>query len=113
MARLVNYQEIIKNVLSAYVEQFASQADDPVETLKIFDDERGQYLIMDNGWEGKKRIQKVPLFVLLVDGKVWIEEDWTEYGLVDRLLEEGVKHEDIVLAFHHPSLRPYTEFAAG
>jgi hypothetical protein len=34
----------------------------------------------------------------------------TEAGIATELLAAGVPKDDIVLAFHHPSMRPYTEF---
>lgn len=46
----------------------------------------------------------------LRNGKIFVEIDWMEDGIVDRLLEAGVSKDDIVLAFHHPDLRPRTEF---
>jgi hypothetical protein len=37
----------------------------------------------------------------------------TEDGIATDLLEAGVPKEDIVLAFHAPEMRPYTEFAVA
>ena len=34
-----------------------------------------------------------------------------EEGIAAHLLEAGIPKEDIVLAFHSPDMRPYTEFA--
>jgi hypothetical protein len=47
------------------------------------------------------------------DGKFWIEHDGTEYGIANELVDAGVPKEHIVLAFHEPELRQYTEFAVG
>jgi hypothetical protein len=49
--------------------------------------------------------------VRLIEGKFWIEHDLTEEGIATELLREGVPKEDIVLAFHAPEMRKYTEFA--
>ncbi len=49
----------------------------------------------------------------LKDGKIWIEEDRTEDGIATDLLQAGVSCEDIVLAFHPPRLRQFTEFATA
>jgi hypothetical protein len=49
----------------------------------------------------------------LQNGKIWIENDWTEEGLVTGLLECGVPPEDVVLAFHPPEMRSHTEFAVA
>ncbi len=51
------------------------------------------------------------MYVRLHNGKFWIEEDGLEQGVATDLLEAGVPKEDIVLAFHHPEIRPLTEFA--
>jgi hypothetical protein len=44
---------------------------------------------------------------------IWIQYDGTEEGIANRLVELGVPREDIVLAFHPPYKRPYTDFVVG
>jgi hypothetical protein len=53
------------------------------------------------------------VYVRVKDGKIWIEQDLTEEGIGNALLQAGVPKEDIVAAFHDPELRQYTEFAAA
>ena len=53
------------------------------------------------------------VYVRIRDGKFWIEEDWTEDGIATDLVRAGVPKEDIVLAFHEPKLRQYTDFAVA
>ena len=53
------------------------------------------------------------LTVELKDGKLWIQHDGTEEGIANRLVENGVPKEHIVLAFHAPYKRPYTGYAAA
>ncbi len=52
------------------------------------------------------------VYVRLLNGKFWIEEDWTENGIATDLVRAGVDKEDIVLAFHEPKMRQYTDYAA-
>ncbi|MBD2413457.1 XisI protein [Nostoc calcicola FACHB-3891] len=40
-----------------------------------------------------------------------MQHDGTEVGIATLLLEQGVPREDIVLAFHSPYMRQFTEFA--
>jgi hypothetical protein len=47
------------------------------------------------------------------NGKIWIQHDGTEVGIATILLEEGVPKDDIVLAFHSPDMREFTEFAVN
>jgi hypothetical protein len=42
-----------------------------------------------------------------------VDEDCTGFDGVGHLLEANIPQEDIVLAFHHPQLRPLTEFAVA
>ena len=67
------------------------------------------YLIHDP----KHREFSVTVYLRIVQGKIWIEEDWTKQGIADQLLEAGVLPEDIVLGFQHPDKRCLTEFATA
>ncbi len=67
---------------------------------------------MKMGWHQDNRIKRNVIHVRLKNQKIWIEEDWTEDGIATDLLQAGVQREDIVLAFHPPRLRQFTEFAA-
>ena len=74
---------------------------------------REHYLLMKMGWYQDNRIKSNVIHVRLKDGKIWIEEDRTEDGIATDLLQAEVSCEDIVLAFHPPRLRPFTEFATA
>jgi hypothetical protein len=63
------------------------------------------------GWEGKKKIRNIQVHIRIKNEKIYIEEDWTEEGIATELLTEGVPKKDIVLAFHDPETRKYTDFA--
>ena len=65
------------------------------------------------GWHQDNRIKRNVIHVRLKDEKIWIEEDQTEDGIATDLLQAGVSREDIVLAFHPPHLRQFTEFATA
>lgn len=51
--------------------------------------------------------------VRIKEGKVWIQWDGTEERVADDLMALGVPREDIVLGFHPPHLRKFTEFAVS
>jgi hypothetical protein len=113
MDKLTRYQEIIKKHLLK-IEELCNRRPRPgVETLAAFDDERGIYLLLVTGWTRDHRVRGATLFVRLKNGKIWVEEDWTEGGIVAELMKAGVPKDDIVLAFHPPEKRPYTDFAVA
>ncbi len=81
--------------------------------LYLIDDTQKSYLLLKNGWEGNKYIHHAPIHLEIINGKIWIQNDDTEEGIADDLLEAGVPKKQIILGFKPPSsVRPYTEFAA-
>jgi XisI protein len=113
MDKLTEYRNLIKHILTEYVELSKSQFNAGVEPILIIDDERGHYMWLKLGWENGKRVKYITVYARLRDGKFWIEEDWTEDGIATDLVREGVPKEDIVLAFHDPETRKHTDFAAA
>jgi hypothetical protein len=111
MDQLSNYRQIIQRILAEYQEWMAGANESGVRQLVSFDRQRDQYLLFYVGWRGKERDFGVTVCIRIEQGKVWIEEDWTKQGIANELLAAGVLPEDIVLGFHHPSKRRFTEFA--
>jgi len=61
------------------------------------------------GWSHKKKTNNTHIYIRIKNQKIWIEEDWTEEGIANELLREGVPKEDIVLAFYPPEDRKITD----
>lgn len=110
MDRLKHYREIVQEVLTEY-HQINEKSASTTESVLAFDEVHNQYLLLLMGWDKDERIKSVMIHIRLKDNKIWIEEDWTEYGVATDLLQKGVSREEIVLAFHPPHVRQYTEFA--
>lgn len=108
----LKYREIIKSLLQKYAIERAALPDG-YQSQVLFDDERGQYLILDMGWNGDRYLHATPIHLSLVDGKIWIQYDDTEEGIAGDLMEVGVPKDDIVLGFRHPKVRPHTGFAVA
>jgi hypothetical protein len=68
---------------------------------------------MSVDWVNQKRINNTHVHIRIKNDKIYIEEDWTEEGIANELLTEGVLKSDIVLAFHDPETRKLTEFAVA
>ena len=113
MDKLTTYRELIKRLLAKCVELDNQHPAPGVEHLLITDDEQGHYIWLNVGWWQRERLNAMTAYVRLKDGKFRIEEDMTEFGIANELLEASVPKEDIVLAFQHPQERQHTEFAAA
>ncbi|NCQ97545.1 MAG: hypothetical protein EWV75_20330 [Microcystis wesenbergii Mw_QC_S_20081001_S30D] len=44
---------------------------------------------------------------------MWVQQDGTAAAIADKLVARGVPKQDLVLAYHGPHVRQYTEFALG
>lgn len=111
MDTLTRYRTLVQELLTKYATLAAQRPNAGVETLLAFDEVRDQYLWLQVGWTGRRRVQGITVHVRLRDGKIWIEQDWTEEGIATDLVKAGVPKDDIVLAFHPPELRSLTDFA--
>ncbi|NET62121.1 MAG: XisI protein [Symploca sp. SIO2E6] len=110
MHKITYYRQMIKDVLAEYHE-LNEKSESTTESCLVFDEFHEQYLLLSMGWRYDERIKSVMIHLRLKNGKIWIEEDWTEEGIATDLLHKGVSKEEIVLAFHPPHVRQYTEFA--
>ncbi|HLP92248.1 MAG TPA: XisI protein [Nostocaceae cyanobacterium] len=111
MDKLEKYRNYIENILKEYSQYKPSYGD--VELQLLFDQERDHYQLMSVGWNGEKRIHGIMLHIDIIDGKIWIQHNGTERRIAQDLLELGVPKQDIVLAFHSPTRRKYTDFAVS
>ena len=111
--KIERYRQILMNILATYANARPLNASAEKETLLVCDEKHDHYFLHRIGLEGVKRVWNTTLYVRIRNGKFYIEIDWTEAGIATELLAAGVPNADIVLAFHHPSIRPYTEFAVA
>ncbi len=111
MDRITEYQPLIKEALEEYAKLLNSPPKPPYQVMLAFDDEHQQYILRKMGWTKKERIRYTILHLSIYNGRIWIDEDWTEDGIATYLLEHGVSNQEIVLGFQPPQIRPYTEFA--
>ncbi|MCU0493899.1 MAG: XisI protein [Chloroflexaceae bacterium] len=106
------YPTRIKHILTELAHYQPSHGE--ITPMVAFDDDHGQYLLLHIGWDGVRRVRSLIAHVRFSDDKIWIEHDGTPPpGIAVALVEAGVPKDDIVLAFHHPSVRPLTEFAVA
>ena len=107
MSRASSYPQIIIHLLQQIAQE--SDSTNPKPHL-ILDHTRNHFMLFTSGWEHIHRIRIPTLYIRLHQEKIWIEEDFTAGGFAQKLHCFGVPYHDMVLAFHHPTIRPYTRF---
>ena len=111
MDRDERYRAIVKRLLQEVAE--ITPSDENIRTELVCDETLGHYQIGQVGWERRRRVDEVFIHIDVIEGKVWLQHDGTNLRLAEELVRAGIPKEHIVLAFHHPSRRPDTEYAVA
>ena len=109
MEKVEEYRQLIQEILTTY-----SQIDfgnPELESELILDLVRDRYQLMYIGWRDEQRIYGCSLHIDIKNEKIWIQHDGTEGGITQELIDRGIPKSDIVLAFHSPFKRQFTEFS--
>ncbi|MEM9216531.1 MAG: XisI protein [Cyanobacteria bacterium P01_F01_bin.150] len=69
------------------------------------------YLLLKTGWDGEQRIYYSVFHFDIKDDKIWIQENNTDVEVDQVLAEMGISKKELVIGFHHPSMREYSDFA--
>ena len=108
MEKVVTYQNYVQEILQSYLENGERQSN----LQLICDTERNHFQLLSIGWQNElKRVMNIVAHLDIIDGKIWVQRDFTEPSITDQLIERGVPNCDIVLGFQPPYKRAYSEFA--
>lgn len=108
------YRKYIQKILNERAQRVSEKRNAAeYEVQTVFDTERDHYQLLYVGWRGNKRDFGCILHLDIKNGKIWIQHDGTEVGVANQLVELGVPNQDIVLAFHEPDVRQYTDFGTA
>lgn len=112
MEKLLTYQKIARDVVKAKVD-FDKSGTPPYNSRFVADTENDIYMYLSYEWVEHKYHYGVYIHLDIIDGKVWIQWNYTEYDLAEELMERGVPPEDIVLGNVAPYMRVATPFSNG
>jgi len=110
MDTLTRYRQLVRQELEEYAGFSANRS---IRDEVIFDAERDRYLLVSIGWEGYRRVLQPIIRVDIINGKIWVQEDNTDWPITEAFVNAGVPKEDIVLGFHPEHLRQHTGFAVS
>ena len=115
MDKILKYQKILRHVLNAYAADNIPkpQKPDDMQIRLLFDDENKHYQVLYTGWRKGEQTFSVLFHFDIIDGKIWVQRNISDYDIIEDIEIAGVPKSDIVLAFHAPELRPFTEYAAA
>jgi hypothetical protein len=109
MDRIEGYRKTIKRIIQEVAAYHPTYGDVEVET--VFDDEHGHYELLYTGWDKTGRVHGSVIHIDLRGEKVWLQHDGTNLRIAQELVKSGIPKEQIVLGFHSPDKRKYTDYA--
>jgi XisI protein len=77
----------------------------------IVSGDHNHFMVINEGWEGKRRIHSLVFHAEIRSDKLWIHHDGIDGGITEDLVAAGIPKDEIVLAFHSPEIRPHTGYA--
>jgi hypothetical protein len=114
MDKLDRYRDVIENKLNNFVAiSERALGSDKLRDKAVFDRHNDSYLVVREGWIGSRRVHSFVAHIEIINGKIVIQEDWTEHGIARDLEAAGVPKSDIVLGFQPPEVRPLTGYAVA
>lgn len=97
MDKVDRYRQIIQRVIDEAAAMLSQG--NQVSILPVCDPVHDQYLMISLGRQNNRREHAIVFHAQLRDGKFLIEDDGTEEGIANLLIEAGVPKEDIRLSW--------------
>jgi hypothetical protein len=82
-----------------------------INSYVVVSRDRNHFILMNEGWEGHRRVHGTVVHAEIRNDKIWIHFDGIEEGITGELVASGVPKDHIVLAFHPPYVREHTGYA--
>jgi XisI protein len=117
MDRIDQYRDILHQLLlenallMSKPDREASPQENRITSSVIVSEDRNHFMVINEGWEGKRRIHSLVFHAEIRSGKLWIHHDGIDRGITEDLVAAGIPKDSIVLAFHSPEIRPHTGYA--
>jgi hypothetical protein len=81
MDTLKKYQKIIEEILNEYIK--IPYSNRQLEIKLVIDRTATNYIVMTLGWQGEELVHGCIIHIEIINGKIWIQHDGTEYGIAN------------------------------
>lgn len=112
MDKTVKYQNIVEKVLENFVSE-RSKYESPIQTQLIADTRNHHYQVLRTGWLKGKQVFNVIFHIDIINGKIWLQRNVSDYDIIEDIEQFDVPKSDIVLAFHSPTMRAATGYGVA
>ncbi len=110
MEKIIALEKIILSLLQDEANTWHNESP---QQVVLADREKRHYQLLLTGWaENNKYLDDILVhFHISDDGKIWVLQNNTEWLVAEDLVRRGVPSKNIVIGFHPPQYRKYTQYA--
>jgi hypothetical protein len=112
MDKINLYQTAVCELLADYVNNTVTRSADQLEPQVLIDKEHNKFQVLYYGWQKEQYKFFTAFHFDIIDGKIWLQCNNTEWEVDTILIEKGVAKEDIVIGFLPPYYREIAKTAA-
>ena len=113
MDKVKKYQDIVIGFLERYLAENGDGYGEDVKHRILSDRANNSFQLLTSGWSGTHYLFGPVFHFDIINEKIWMQCNNTEYEVVDELMAEGVDNQDIVLGFLPPHARKFSGFAVA
>jgi len=110
MDRVTFFQNTIIEILKDNAAYYKGTTN-PLNLSVISDLQNNHFQLLMQGWESENYIFQCLFHLDIINEKIWIQWNDTDFPIEEELLKYGVTSDEIVLGLKHPKFRTYTDFA--
>lgn len=114
MDKIAKYRQILTEALEKYAsagQPAVGQHPQSLDIHLLFDRDRDHYQVLGLGWQNERQICLIIFHFAIQNGKIWLHRNASDYDILEDIEARGVPKTDIVLAFHPPQIRQFTDYA--
>lgn len=111
MDRIKKYQNTILSVLKEYVTDASSSPN--VTFQLVADKENYHYQVVMMGWQNNEFFHECPIHIDIIDNKIWIQQNMTEWDFGQLFEKNNIPKSDIILGFLSPATRVFSDYAVA
>lgn len=112
MDRIIFFQNTIVEILKDNADYYKGTTN-PLNILVLNDKENNHFQLLMQGWQDEVYIFQCLFHLDIIEEKIWIQWNDTDFPIEDELIKQGVTSDEIVLGLKHPKFRTYTDFATA
>ena len=110
MDKIKCFQKHIQQLLQENADYYKGTTN-PLMVQVISDLVNNHFQLLMLGWHQKQYTFQCLFHLDIIDNKIWIQWNDTDFPIEEELMKRGVLAQEIVLGLKHPNKRALTDFA--